>query len=326
MIRVGVVRGGPSSEHDVSLKTGEAVLKHMPKDRYHAFDIIITRDGTLLFRGHPLSPQELPHHVDVIWNALHGEFGEDGKFQQILEELGIPYTGSEPLPSAIGMHKVRTKEYAQSLGMLTAPDVHIERHEGDDAELDEYADGLTKYIHNQFPGPWVIKPLSGGSSVGTSITRSLFDLRYELRKLIGITDVLVEQQIFGREATVGVLEGYRGKKLYPFLPIEIQVPKERFFDFDMKYSGKAKEISPGHFPEAEKRELQRLAQAIHDAVGLRHYSRSDFIVSPKGIYFLEVNTLPGLTEESLVPKAIKTVGGTLSEFIDHVLQLAMKKR
>ncbi len=326
MIRVGVVRGGPSSEHAVSLKTGESVLRHMPKGKYQAFDIIITKDGTMLFRGHPMDPRELSQHVDVVWNALHGEFGEDGQFQQALEMLGIPYTGSEPVPSSIGMNKVRAKEYAKQLGIKTAPDVHIERHVGSDEELDEYAEGLVKYIHNQFPGPWVVKPLSGGSSVGMVIARSLSELMIALRALIGSSDVLVEQQIFGREATVGVLEGYRNDPHYAFLPIEIQVPRGRFFDYEMKYSGEAKEISPGRFPDAEKAELKRLAREIHKAIGLRHYSRSDFIVTPKGIYFLEVNTLPGLTEESLVPKAIHTVGGSMPEFIDHVLKLALQKR
>lgn len=326
MIRVGVVRGGISSEHDVSLRTGESVLRHMPKGKYQAYDIIITKDGVMLFRGHPMNPRELPQHVDVVWNALHGTFGEDGQFQQALEMLGIPYTGSEPIPSSIGMNKVRAKEYAKQRGILTAPDVHIEQHVGSDEELEEYADGLVTYIHNQFPGPWVVKPLSGGSSVGMRIARSLPELRSALRDSVGMSDVLVEQQIFGREATVGVLEQYRSEPLYSFLPIEIKVPRGRFFDYEMKYSGEAKEISPGPFLDADKTELKRLAREIHAAIGLRHYSRSDFIVTPKGIYFLEVNTLPGLTEESLVPKAVNTVGGSMSEFVDHVLMLALRKK
>jgi D-alanine-D-alanine ligase len=138
--------------------------------------------------------------------------------------------------------------------------------------------------------------------------------------------ILVEEFIPGIEATCGVIEGFRDHELYALPPIEIR-PHAGFFDYDAKYQGKSQEIVPATFSESIKKSLEELAGKVHRALGLRHYSRSDFIIHPRrGIYVLEVNTLPGMTDESLLPKALRAVGSDVHELIDHVIKLAMNRR
>ncbi|MBC7836866.1 ATP-grasp domain-containing protein, partial [Acetobacteraceae bacterium] len=135
----------------------------------------------------------------------------------------------------------------------------------------------------------------------------------------------VEEFIKGKEATVGVVDNFRGEKFYALMPVEIVPPPSReFFDYHAKYSGESTERVPGNFTHSEKEELMYLAKRAHETLGLSHYSRSDFIVSKRGIYFLEINTLPGLTGESLLPKALAAGGSKLPEFLDHVITLARR--
>ena len=137
----------------------------------------------------------------------------------------------------------------------------------------------------------------------------------------------MEEYIRGREATCGVVDDFRGHKTYPLLPIEIAPPAgKKFFDYEAKYSGQSTEICPSQFSIEEKRELGELAAAVHKLLGLKHYSRTDFIVSPRGIYILEVNSLPGLTAESLVPKSLAALGVPLPHFLDHVVSLALGRK
>ncbi|MEN9622160.1 MAG: hypothetical protein RLZZ67_594 [Candidatus Parcubacteria bacterium] len=318
-IRVAVLRGGPSSEYDVSLKTGETVLKHLPASKYEPIDVFISKDGIWHVNGMEKSPAEALKHADVAFVALHGQFGEDGKVQRILEHMGVPFTGSQSFPSAVAMNKHLTKG-----GLKQIKDkVKMAAHKVFSRE-----EILAKGPHELFreiPHPSIVKPLSAGSSVGVTVVKDYFALGEALAKALEHSDsVIVEEFIEGREATCGILESFRSEKHYALLPVEIVPHKaSTFFDYDAKYGGGSLEICPGNFDEATKKAIQDAAQAVHAELGLRHYSRSDFIVHPKrGVYFLEVNTLPGLTTESLLPKSINAVGSSLSEFLDHVITLA----
>lgn len=320
-IAVGVLRGGPSSEYDVSLKTGGAVLKNLSHEKYQPIDIFIDKEGVWHLRGKVISPDRALAQVDVIFNALHGEYGEDGTVQKMLAAHCVPFTGSAALASAICMNKLATKEriapYADDWGLKLAPHRVV-----DPTVLQD----LSK-VFEPFSGGAVIKPLVGGSSVGVSIARSLTEFKEGIvRALTVAPKALVEAYIKGREATCGVLEHFRGEPVYSMLPIEIIPPAEcNFFDYEAKYGGKSQELCPGNFSKVEKRRIEQFARNIHEALGLRHYSRSDFILGSDGIYFLEVNTLPGLTEESLVPKALKAVGCEFPTFLDHLISLALRK-
>ena len=172
-----------------------------------------------------------------------------------------------------------------------------------------------------------MKPVGWGSSVGVSIVGGYAPLLAAVEKLFdeGASGIIVEEYIRGQEATVGVVEGFRGEDLYALPTLEIIPPEGDFYSLDSKYSGATKLVCPGNFSRVVREELQRVARVIHRALGLRHYSRSDFIVAPKGIYYLETNTLPGMTEQSDLPAALKSVGITLRDFLSHLVNLALSR-
>jgi D-alanine-D-alanine ligase len=321
-IRVAVLRGGPSSEYDVSLKTGATVLSQLPS-KYAPFDVFIDKEGIWHIDGMPISPDVLARKADAAFIALHGKYGEDGKVQKILEHFSIPYTGSNSFSSAIGMNKVLSKKIFVQHGIKTPKHLVLTK---DDLNTDRLFE-----IFRTFPHPVILKPVSGGSSIGIFVVKTFEDLENGLEKCLEHDEqVLLEELIIGKEATCGIVNHYRGDKYYALLPIEIQKPKSKdMFDYEDKYSSESQvvEICPGNFTHEEKSLIQKASQAIHEALGLRHYSRSDFIVHPKrGVYALEVNTLPGLTETSLIPKSLAAVGCTLPEFLDHLLTMAIEKK
>lgn len=324
-VRVGVLRGGPSNEYDISLQTGETVIKHIPKDTYHIQDILISRDGQWYKDGLPITPHQVLSHVDVIFNALHGYYGEDGKVQHILEQHRIPFTGSGSFASAIGMNKALAKDIFKKANIKTPPHILVSTHSK------EISDGEIARLFRTFSPPVVVKPVSGGSSFGVTLVKTLSALSSALHTANqhGGGTVMIEEYIHGREATVGVIEGYRGHDFYALPPIEIRPHAEKgktFYDYEAKYEDKSDIVVPSTFTKEEKLELEDMARRVHKALGLRHYSRTDFIVSPRrGIYVLEVNTLPGLTDHSCVPKALEAVGASLSHFLDHIIQLSIKK-
>jgi D-alanine-D-alanine ligase len=314
---VGVLRGGPSREHEVSLKTGAAILANLPEERYITRDIYIDKAGQWHDRGKATSPERVLRQLDVVLIGLHGEYGEDGEVQRLLERFGVPYAGADSFGSYLAMHKVMAKARAKEAGLLT-PDFHyIERAE--DAEA-----GAREVIRT-FHQPVVIKPVGWGSSVGVSIVGGYAPVIEAIQKLFadGAPSVLVEEYIRGREATAGVVESLRDQPLYTFPPIEIIPPKKDFFSYDAKYSGATREICPARFSRVVMEDLQHQAKVMHRALGLRHYSRSDFIVTPKGTYYLETNTLPGLTPHSLLPKSLAAVGIHFKDFLSHLVTLAL---
>lgn len=319
-LRVGVVRGGPSPEYDVSLKTGNTVLQHL-SETHAPLDIFIDKEGRWHMHGVARSPEKILKNVDVIWNALHGAYGEDGGIQEFLDHHGVPYTGSARLPSALAMNKWMTKERAYSAGIRTPLHVVIR-------QTDPIREKATEIFYS-IPHPLVVKPVTGGSSLGLYMVQNLAELLAAVEAVLSAYDAaLVEEYISGKEGTCGVIENFRGQKAYALPPVEIiPPPGKSLFDHYAKYSGESRELCPGNFSSEEKMEIERLAALVHETLGLSHYSRSDFIVSPRrGIYFLEVNTLPGLTDESLLPKSLDAVGVSMKEFIHHILGLAIGKK
>jgi D-alanine-D-alanine ligase len=314
---VGVLRGGPSREHEVSLKTGAAMLANLPEERFIARDIYIDKNGVWHDRGRATSPERVLRQIDVVLNGLHGEYGEDGEVQKLLERFGVSYTGADSFGSYLAMHKLMAKTRAQEAGLLTPEFHYIER--APDAEL------AVLEVTRTFHQPVVVKPVGWGSSVGVSIVGGYVPVLAAIEKLFaeGAPSVLIEEYIRGKEAAAGVVEELRGEKLYALPPVEIIPPDGDFFSYDAKYSGATREVCPGKFSRVAAEELQRAAKMMHRALGLRHYSRSDFIVAPKDVYYLETNTLPGLTAESLLPKSLAAVGVSLPEFFSHLVNLAL---
>ncbi len=319
-IRVGVLRGGPSTEHDVSLKTGENVLQYLPKDKYEGIDIVLQKDGQCLFNNSPQPFQKVHYFADVVFNALHGYFGEDGKVQQILNNLNLLYTGSGALSSSIAMNKVLSRDIFAKSGLKIPRAIVVK----EDEPINEAAGKIFRTM-NPF---WVVKPASGGSSIGVTIARNFSELVQALENAFRLdSTAIVEEYIKGREVTCGILENFRDEEHYALPVIEIIPPAERnFFDYECKYDGSTREICPADFEPSIKREIEEIARLAHRVLGCNGYSRTDMIVSSKGIYLLEVNTLPGLTKESLVPKAAEAIGLSFPQLLEHIIDLALNKK
>lgn len=317
--RVAILRGGPSTEYDVSLQTGAGVIKTLADSLYLVKDIVITKQGQWLIDGFVRTPQQALCDVDVVFIALHGAYGEDGTVQRLLERLHIPYTGSGSYASSLAINKTTTKDHLkkQSEKVMMAP--HMKLNKDGTTDIAKFAHSVTK----MFGPEYVIKPNDGGSSIGTSIVNQT-ELYKKLQETLEKHDsVIIEKRIKGKEATVGILEGFRGEAFYILPEIEIVPPaKASFFSADVKYTGETEEICPGRFSKKEKETLLATALEVHKVLGLRQYSRSDFIVADDGVYFLEVNTLPGLTSQSLFPKSMEAVGSNYKELVLHLLDTA----
>lgn len=316
---VGVLRGGPSREHEVSLKTGAVMIANLPGERFVARDIYIDKQGQWHDRGRVMAPERILRQLDVALIGLHGEYGEDGEVQKLLERFGVPYVGSDSFGSYLATHKLIAKMHAREAGLLTPEFRHIERAE--DSET------AARDVIRTFHQPVIVKPIGWGSSIGVSVTGGYAPVLAAINDLFaqGAPSVLVEEYIRGKEAVVGVVDGLRNEELYALPPIEVMTPEGGIFSYEAKYRGKVRGACPGNFSRVVHEELPRIARVMHRALGLRHYSQSDFIVTPKGIYYLETNSLPGLTPESLMPKSLAAVGIPSSDFLAHLVNLALMR-
>jgi D-alanine-D-alanine ligase len=298
-LRVGVMRGGLGGEYYVSLKTGGSVLASLPRDRYELHDILITNTGEWHLDGVPTVPAKLLQHIDVIFNALHGEFGEDGKVQKILEHFNIPYTGSAPIPSAIGMNKELAKKYFRAVGIKVPHGVAVSRGE-------EVSEVLGR-IKAEIPGPYVVKPLTGGSSIGLSLARNDKELIAGIEKALTYAErALVEEYVRGREVTLGVIDAKEGSRAYATPPLEILLPENAVFDYDQKYRNLTHPIGPARLQDKERQALEEAALLAHMHLGVRHYARYDFVLTEEGPCLLEVEYITGAFSDFTSHKVLGT--------------------
>lgn len=313
------MRGGLGSEYGISLKTGGNVLASLSRDLYEPHDILITNTGEWNIDGVPTTPAKLLQHVDVVFNALHGEFGEDGKVQKILDLFKIPYTGSTAMPSAIGMNKELSKKYFNAIGIKVPRGVTVSRGE-------EVSDVVAR-VGAEIKAPYVVKPISGGSSIGISLAHDDRELVSAIEKALAYAEkALIEEYVRGREVTLGVVDATGGVGAYATPPLEILLPEGMIFDYDQKYVNLSHPVGPARMRDDERQALETAALRAHIHLGARHYARYDFIMTDEGPCLLEVNTLPGLTLTSLLPKSLKLHGLELPEFLDYVLGLALQKK
>ncbi|MBI5024408.1 MAG: UDP-N-acetylmuramate--L-alanine ligase [Candidatus Omnitrophica bacterium] len=306
--RIGVLMGGYSSEREISLKSGTAVAGSLKRQGGEVVSIDITvRDKekiTSLVRS---------YNLDVAFIALHGRLGEDGAIQAILEEIGVPYTGSGVEASRLALDKVLAQDLFQKSGIQVPAHISLYKQEA------AHHAGLIQAIDFY---PVVVKPAREGSSIGISLVRAPEGLAEALKKAWKYDDkVLIEQYIQGRELTVGIL----GDEA--LAPIEIR-PKSEFFDFKAKYSPGATEyIVPAHLPQELADKVRQSALAAHRALGCADLSRVDFILAGNGAYYvLEVNTIPGFTSTSLLPKAARVMGIDFDRLCLHLAGLAYGKK
>jgi D-alanine-D-alanine ligase len=292
--------GGLSSEREVSLASGNAILKALTEKGYHAVAIDVGRD---------VAEKIHDHDIDVAFIALHGKYGEDGAVQGMLEVMGIPYTGSGVLASALGMNKTISKQVFRSKGLLVGPYEVI------------YA-GAADRVHailEEIKFPAVIKPHAEGSSVGVSIVFKKEDVAPATELAFEYGDeILIEKFIKGKEVQVGVL----GERALGAIEI---VPKDSFYSYKAKYEqGMSEHFFPARLPDAVYKRTLEAGLAAHRALGCRGYSRVDFIIDESGApYILEVNTLPGMTATSLLPDIARGAGMSFPELVEEILRLAL---
>lgn len=291
--RIGVLMGGVSEEREVSLKTGRAVLNALSSLGY---------DVVAIDAGKDLPERLILERVDVAFIALHGRFGEDGCVQGMLEVMGIPYTGSGVRPSSLCMDKAAAKKVMLYHGVSTAPFAALRQGE-------DVCDVLMPRL------PVVVKPSCSGSAIGVSVVRKKKELTPAIQEARRhCSEVVVESYIKGRELTVAILDGQE-------LPIVEICPKHGFYDYSAKYTkGLTDFIVPAALKKTEAARVVKHAIGAYNALGCSGAARVDAMLSEAGRpYVLEVNTIPGLTELSLFPKAAQAAGIDYPSLVERML-------
>jgi D-alanine-D-alanine ligase len=319
---VGVLRGGNSSEYDLSLKSGAAVINALSDEKYNVRDILIDRSGIWHIQGRPVEPARIMHGVDVVFNALHGGIGEDGTIARIVSRSGIPYTSASPDASALSFNKVQARRNMRADGISMPRAVSFGVSE------DLTTGDLAKMVFEQFGPPYVVKPASSGFSNGVNFVATI----NELPNVIGDTlddygSAIVEEFIRGREVSVGVVDGFRGEDFYALPPAEIVCSDEGLLITPRAWrDGLLRTTCPSesHNIVAHKSSLLEMAKKAHKSLGLSGYSTVDFIVTSRGPYLLEVDALPGLYDEAPFPSMLSAVGTSLPEFVDHTIYRARR--
>lgn len=329
-LKIALLLGGTSPEREVSKLSGTSIYKALlslgcnPIVIDPAFGINQPKDLNVFFSNEDkieISNYNYVHcvnsklfdNVDIAFLALHGKWGEDGTIQSLLELRGIKYTGSKILASALAMDKIMSKILFQHYNVVTPKWIAVENNHNNYPEL-------TKKIISELGLPCVVKPNDQGSTVGVTICRSEDQLpaAFDLAKSYS-NRILVEEFIDGHEVTVAILENQ------PLPVLEIK-PKHNVYDYECKYtSGMSEYIVPAEIPPDTAKQIQEQALAAHISLGCEVYSRADFRLSnDMKPYCLEVNTLPGMTSTSLVPKMAKAVGISFEELIERIIILSLK--
>lgn len=314
--KIGVLMGGSSAEREVSLRSGRTILEALLSKGYDASAVELdapTKDNVKAF------------NINVAFVALHGTFGEDGQVQSMLQEVKIPYTGSGVRASRLGMNKIASRKIFRNLD-LPVPDFKVFRNWARNdfcpaAELDPaISEARIQRIAEKFDKPVVVKPSAQGSSVGVTIVDKKEDLRRAINKAFEFgAEVIVEEFIEGKELTVGILNDSA-------LPVIQIAPKRRFYDDIAKYtSGATDYLVPAPISKSEAEAAQKTALAAHKALYCRSFSRVDMILDKNGkAVILEVNTIPGMTKLSLLPKAAQAAGIEFSQLCEVILDSAFR--
>jgi D-alanine-D-alanine ligase len=305
-INVALLSGGRSSERDVSLNGGNQVFEALDKARYNIHRYDPETDLTRLSQD--------AQKIDIALIILHGPFGEDGTIQGFLDLLDIPYQGSGVLGSALAMNKIISKEIFKHHGLPTPAAMAFCKKDRIDAAHCLETLGL----------PVVVKPGSGGSSIGMSLVKTHEDLQPALKKAFACDDVLlIESYLKGTELTVSVV----GNDELTALPVVEIIPDKKydFFEYDAKYTaGETREICPARISDQLAKKAQEFSMTAHRALFCRGYSRTDMICRENEIYVLETNTIPGMTRTSLLPLAAKTAGISFTELLDRLIELGLE--
>jgi D-alanine-D-alanine ligase len=317
--RVAVIMGGYTSEHDISLKSGAVVMAHIDKEVYEPYAVLIDKDAWLVEVNGSWKPIDIADfssvdlRFDAVFNVVHGKPGENGELQAYFDSLQIPYTGCAAEVSSLTYNKAKTLDYLASHGIAMATRIVLSAGNAVDTQAIVRKVGL----------PCFVKANQAGSSFGVSKVYKENNLGAAI-EIAQKEDsgVLIESFLKGTEVSIGVIT-YQGK-VRVLAPTEI-ITHEDFFDFNAKYEGKSEEITPARLGKSQHQALRIAAEKVYTALGMKGMSRSDFIFVGDVPHFLEINTVPGLTEESLLPQQAKHAGISLRDLFGNALLEAMEK-
>ncbi len=312
--------GGYSSEYDISLKSGQTVIDHLPKDRYETFAVhirpdnwvVVTDKGEYPIDKNDFSFQQDGQNIkfDVVFNAIHGHPGEDGAILAYFEMLGIPHTSASFDKMALAFNKKNTLAVVRSYGIPTAKSVFL--HQQDAIDLDK--------VINQIGLPCFVKPNRAGSSYGISKVYHKKDLLPAIQKAFKEDkEIIIESFLEGRELSIGVIK-YQGK--IKVLPITEIISENDFFDYEAKYLGKSQEITPADLPADIAERARQTAARVYEILDLNGVSRAEYILVDGEPHFLEINMVPGLTAASIFPQQAMAAGLSLSELFANAVEMA----
>jgi D-alanine-D-alanine ligase len=318
MLNVAIVAGGDSGEYGISMKSGKQVEMNMDLGRFHPYLVEVKGKKWNYLVGSKRFPIDKNDfsltignrkvHFDIVFNAIHGTPGENGKLQGYFDMLGIPYTSSDVTTSALTFNKQYCKDVVASCGIPVARSMHIFKNGSD--PVPEILAKLTF--------PLFVKPNNGGSSVGMSKV----NLKQELKPALQLAfqednEVLVEEFVKGRELTCGVL---RSEGAVVVLPVTEIIPRNEYFDYEAKYKkGMSDEVVPAEISDATSKQCREISTLLYGKLNCKGIVRFDYIFTGKKFYFLEVNTVPGMTAASIVPKMAKAHGWTFTELLTRLL-------
>lgn len=319
-ISVGILRGGTSSEYNLSLKTGAAMLAALPEEKYETRDILIDRTGMWHLRGLPADPARALAQVDVVLNALHGGVGEDGTVQRILDRAGVPYAGARASSAASSLNKIRASELLDRAG------VSMPRGVGFDLDNRMNTREMAEVVFSRFAPPYIVKPSNEGASQGVVLVATIIELPEAIADTLDAYGAaLIQEYLRGEEVHVGVIENFRGEDVYVLPPSHVVLPEgARFLESSVHEAGLARHIVPSNFSRAEKQSLADIAKAAHRALELTHFSSANFILTRHGPYILELDSTPGLYPGAAFPPMLEAVGSSVQEFLEHAIALARR--
>jgi D-alanine-D-alanine ligase len=323
-MKVAVVMGGYSGECGVSLRSGQLILNNLNQNKYEVFEVHILTEGWFLVEGEnklPINRGDFSVekngetlHFDVIANIIHGTPGEDGQLQAYWKLLGIPYTGCDFYQSALTFNKRDTLSVLAKFNIPKAKSVYTSKKETIDKDAIIAELGL----------PLFVKANQSGSSLGVSKVNRPEDFEKALQTAFEVDEnILIESFLNGREFSVGVLK-LNGKTTV--LGITEIIPENDFFDYEAKYLGKSKEVTPAQVDAEIEQKLIQTTAKVYDILGMTGFSRVDFIVMNGEPYFIEINTNPGLSPQSIFPQQVAYRGLNFSDLLDSEIQLALNRK
>lgn len=324
MKNVAIIMGGYSSEYKISLKSGNVVYSFLHKTSYNAYRIHIFKEKWVMVdenenefpvNRHDFSVQYAGTKItfDVVFNAIHGTPGEDGLMQAYFELLGIPQTSCDYYQAALTFNKRDLLSVLKPYGIKTAMSFYLDK--GDEIKEDEIIKTLGL--------PLFVKPNKSGSSFGISKVKTKEELAPAIENAYKEdSEIIIESFLDGTEVSVGVIN-YQGKTTV--LPITEIVSENDFFDYEAKYLGKSKEITPARISDDIRVKVENVSRKAYEVLKMKGFSRSEFIIVNGEPYMLEMNTIPGLTTESILPQQAKEAGITLTELFTNAIELALEK-